>query len=115
MLTADPLLADQKEPEPLHDPSGSLPSVGDNVVAQRFLDLEHNIETTGCHVREKLDTALEKKFGPRVEDILLESEKAKDLALDETARAVETLELQLGKCVSSIRDQLVHGSTPNYH
>jgi len=115
MVTADPLLADEKEPAHVHEPSGSLPFIGENVVAQRFLDLEHNLEYTGCLAREKIDTALERKFGPKVEEILLETEKAKDLAIDETARAVETLEVQVGKCVSSFRDQLVHGPTPNYH
>jgi len=115
MITADPLLADEKEPAHIHDTSGSLPFIGENAVAQRFLDLEHNLEYTGCLAREKIDSALERKFGPRVEEILLETEKAKDLAIDETARAVETLEVQLGKCVSSFRDQLVNGPTPNYH
>jgi len=120
MLTADPLLdqnpfMDHKEATlPENDVVKPEP-VGENIVAQRALDAQEGLEQNAHAAREKIDDALEKKFGSRVEKLQIEAERAREGAIDETARAAELIQQQLGKCVVSFRDQLQSGLVPNYH
>jgi len=119
MITVDPLL----NPNPFVDAKDDLPEVvavqpelvGDNIVAQRALDAQQGLEENAHAVREKIDGALERKFGNRVEKLQLEAERAREGAIDETARAAELVQQQLGKCASSFREQLVSGVAPTYH
>jgi len=99
--------------EEKHVPEALL--VGDNIVAQTSLELQRNLEANGHIAREKIDAALESKFGSKAERVLLEVEKVKGMALEDTVQTVDIIHEQLGVCASSLREQLVHGITPNYH
>ena len=118
MLTADPLLdqnpfMDHKDATPEND-EVKPELVGENIVAQRALDTQEGLEQNAHAVREKIDDALEKKFGSRVEKLQIEAERAREGAIDETARAAELIQQELGKCPSSFREQLQNGLVPNY-
>jgi hypothetical protein len=115
MITADPLLnQNDATVSQERDPIVVAPT-GDNIVAQRVLEAHQGLEETAHLVREKIDHALEKKFGNQAEQILSETEKAREAAIDETARAAEKLEETFGKCAASFREQLQTGITPAYH
>jgi len=97
-------------------PEGASPAlIGENVVAQRVLDAHEGLEDTGHKARVKIDNALERQFGGQVEKLKLEGEKARDSAIDETARTAELLQGKCGECAASFREQLQQGVTPNYH
>lgn len=118
MLTADPVLdqnpfMDYKE-IPLAEDKGAIQPEGENVVAQGIIEAQQGLEENAHHVREKIDGALEKKFGNKVEKLQIEAERAREGAIDETARAAELIQQELGKCASSFREQLQSGIVPNY-
>jgi hypothetical protein len=52
-----------------------------------------------------LDNTLERNFGGIVDEAQLEAQKAKESAIHETAKAVETVEDKVGAIASSLREQ----------
>jgi len=89
--------------------------LGENVVAQKSLELQRSLQTSGHVVREKMDATIETKLGPKAAPFLQAGERLKAMAMEDTVETAEQIREQLTMAASSLREQLVHGTTPNYH
>jgi hypothetical protein len=89
--------------------------LGENIVAQRSLELQRSLQASGHIAREKLDATIESKLGSKAAPFLQAGERVKAMAMDDTVETAEQIREQLGMAASSLREQLVHGVTPNYH
>jgi hypothetical protein len=63
------------------------------------------VEGKGHEARVKIDGALERHLGPTAEKINIEAEKARQSAIDNTARTAELVQEQFGTAASALRTQ----------
>lgn len=81
-----------------------LKDTAEQIAAMSSEALE-TMEGKGHEARVKIDGALERHLGPTAEKINIETEKARQSAIDNTARTAELVQEQLGSAASALRTQ----------
>jgi len=75
------------------------------VVKEKAVEARGSLVETGHNARVKIDETLERNFGATAEKLQSEGEKAKETALEATARSSELVKEHLGNAASSLREQ----------